>query len=522
MIRDMLLTLLAFLAPAPLSAASWMQAGPALPRTVASDVRMTDAVRLPPVFWAERDTADVLYRRARDLMSTGRHAEAAEAFRSIVSRHPESEYAADAPYWEAFNLYRLGAEDPLRRALQALERQAEVYPDASSRRNGEARALETRIRGQLADRGDEAAARAVRETAQAQTCGDQDLETRTAALNALVQIGSGEAIPILREVLARGDACGLVLRRRVPHLLSRLGEPEATDLLLGIARSDADSETRESAIAYLGGLGSTEATDLLIEIARSNEDTEIRAGALSALGRVGGGRYDVVRVAGGGSVRVVRGVVVAPGSANVTTRLRTRSVEAASERGSVGGVAPADEDPRILQLFREVAADTSSPLELRRTAVEQLGRRDPDDLVPFLGDIFRMAPELREHIVNAVGRSGRADAMEWLLSVAADASVEEGVRQSAVHRAGLREDEAGAYLSLYPRLELASLKKSFLMGLASRDESAAVDLLIRVAREEDDPEIRQSAIYWLGRSGDARAAGVLREIIGGTGDGTGA
>ena len=93
---------------------------------------------VPPASWMPADTADSLYRLARQALNRGRYAQAAEQFRAISARFPESAYAADALYWEAFALLRMCGSRNLERALAALDRQAERYPDAATRGDAEA------------------------------------------------------------------------------------------------------------------------------------------------------------------------------------------------------------------------------------------------------------------------------------------------------------------------------------------------------------------------------------------------
>lgn len=78
-------------------------------------------------------------------------------------RYPRSGYAADALYWEAFALYRLGGENDLRTALGRLETQKARFPKAGT--SGDAVTLTTRIQGELARRGDAEAAATVTATA---------------------------------------------------------------------------------------------------------------------------------------------------------------------------------------------------------------------------------------------------------------------------------------------------------------------------------------------------------------------
>ncbi len=82
--------------------------------------------------------------------------QAAELFAQVPARFPRSGYAADAYYWRAFSLYRVGGTPQLRAALAALDTQRERFPKAATK--GDAKALASRIQGELARQGDPAAA----------------------------------------------------------------------------------------------------------------------------------------------------------------------------------------------------------------------------------------------------------------------------------------------------------------------------------------------------------------------------
>lgn len=458
-----------------------------------------EARSLPPAPWAPADTADALYRRARELMSDGQHREAAEIFRTIWSQHGSSEYASDAPYWEAFNLYRAGGEPNLRRALESLRVQAGRFASATTVRNGEARTLETRIQGMLAETGDEAAARAVSvlaETAvvavsqaresvarsqavqsatrarleQARSvterrreelppgCDEEEVEIKRAALNALVGMGPTHAVPVFRDVVESDDPCAAVLRRSVPILLARSGmrSEEAIGLLLELARSQ-DEEVAGRALTYLGQTDDPRALAYLEEVAVSGS-VERRSRALSGLARSGG--------------------------------------------------------PEAARVFRTVAADRSAPEDLRASAITHLTRMDDGPPLGFFRELYANDPALRVRVVRAARGLDDPAVLPWLLEVAADEGAEEDVRKAALYAAGRRDDGLDRLLALYPRLP-PSLKGYFIYSVSSRDEPEALDFIIEVARSEEDPDLRKTAIQWLGRSRDPRAVQVLREIIGG-------
>lgn len=52
----------------------------------------------------------------------------------------------------------------------------------------------------------------------------------------------------------------------------------------------------------------------------------------------------------------------------------------------------------------------------------------------------------------------------------------------------------------------------FVLSQRARDPQA-VDVLMKIAKEEKDPEIRKQAIFWLGQSRDPRASKFLLELI---------
>ena len=39
------------------------------------------------------------------------------------------------------------------------------------------------------------------------------------------------------------------------------------------------------------------------------------------------------------------------------------------------------------------------------------------------------------------------------------------------------------------------------------------DKMLEIARSEEDPELREHAIFWIGQSGDPRAQDVLMEVL---------
>ncbi|NIP83349.1 MAG: hypothetical protein GWM90_30630, partial [Gemmatimonadetes bacterium] len=338
-----------------------------------------------PAAWSQQDPADSLYRAARSAMNQGSHERAADLFHRIWDRYPRSAYAPDAPYWEAFNRYRLGDTSELRRALELLDLQEDRYEGASTRENGDALSLRTRIRGMLARRGDETSARTIVAAANelaglgarigaevaarmeivaeemaargeimaeelaamaehgvaigaamGGSLGTEDLpqecreqaETQLAALNALLHMNSERAMPVLKKVMERRDACSAPLRRRAVFLIADKQSPESVDILLAAASDDPDVEVRRQAVFWLSEVDDPRAVEALETFLTTSDDDKIRERAIFALSQ--------------------------------------------------------HDSPRARQILRRVARDESVPFRLRSKAVFWLGTEGRPEDVEFL------------------------------------------------------------------------------------------------------------------------------------------
>lgn len=57
------------------------------------------------------------------------------------------------------------------------------------------------------------------------------------------------------------------------------------------------------------------------------------------------------------------------------------------------------------------------------------------------------------------------------------------------------------------------VRKQAIFALSQRSSDEAVPALIRIARTNDDPELRRTALFWLGQSEDPRAVTLFEEIL---------
>lgn len=275
----------------------------------------------PRAPWAADDPADSLYRLARQTLNSGEYRKAAQLFAQITRQYPTSQYRADAAYWRAFALYRIGGIADLHEALQALDsagtrastadakarasanqmkmamamatptakpdgaRAMTFYLDARRSSDREAAVLATRIRGALAARGDATAAAQIARTADSSgtSCDDEDAQLRVEALNALVQMDPKNAEPAVAKVLARRDTCSAPLRRGALGLIARTDDAHSTDLLISAAKSDPSLEVRAEAIRLLGRAPDDHATEALVGFATSSDKPPLQRIAVRSL-----------------------------------------------------------------------------------------------------------------------------------------------------------------------------------------------------------------------------------------------
>ncbi|HET6616869.1 MAG TPA: HEAT repeat domain-containing protein [Gemmatimonadota bacterium] len=422
---------------------------------------------MPPAVHLYGDPADSLYQQARDALARGDNREAARLFRRIVDEEPDSEYAPDALYWQAFALYRVGGNETMREALAALDLQRQRYPDAATR--GDADALAVRIRGVLARGGDADAAQHVYEAAgEAETdyegegdCPDEESDVRVAALNALMEMDAERALPVLEKVLARRDACSATLRRKAVFIVADGESPRAIDILLEVARTDPDAETRGQAVFWLSEVDDPRAVDALEHILQESQDNDIREKALFAL----------------------------------------------SENG----------DERAGQILRRYALDANESEDIREKALFWLAEREGGGDVAFLRELYaRVESEsLKEKVLFAASESDDPESIEWLFEVARDPSQSVELRKQALFWAGESDlpTVEPRLLGLYEDMTDPEIKNQLLFVYSELDTPDAIDKLFAIARDDRDPELRKQALFWLGESDDPRVPGFLEELI---------
>jgi HEAT repeat protein len=445
---------------------------------------------LPPAATLQGDPADSVYRAARAALDRRDYRQAAELFAQVPARFPRSGYAADAYYWRAFSLYRVGGTPQLRAALAALDTQRERFPKAATK--GDAKALASRIQGELARQGDPTAAAVVTEAAvdagrtppvpptpptlalapsppqppvpptppgDDDRCADDDDDTKVAALNALQQMDDERARPILQRVLARRDPASVCLRRKAVFLIAQESSSGTEDILLETARSDPDHEVREQAVFWLSQVGTDKAVGALDSILRTSKDPALQEKAVFAL----------------------------------------------SQHGSA----------RAFKALRAYAERPDLSVDLREKTIFWIGQSGGAENEAYLKALYGRLTEvsLREKVLFSVSQAGGQENARWLLGIAKDTRQPLELRKRALFWAGQSDASMADLTALYASTPDREMREQLIFVYSQRDEPAAVDKLLDIAKREPDVELRKKALFWLGQSDDPRAAKALQDII---------
>ena len=413
----------------------------------------------PPKSWNQADPADSVYRLAREALNRGEYRRAAQLFGDITQKYPNSVYAADARYWKAFALYRIGSTSDLRDALNVLQDSGRSYRQASLQ--SDAPVLATRIRGALAAKGDADAKRAVNDAATQPggACDNEDLAVRVEALNSLGKTDPESTTPILRRLLARRDDCSVRLRRAALYLLGRRTDEEALNLVIGSARNDPDVRVRSEALRFLAAMPGDQAISTIEEMARTPGNEELQRAAVAALGR--------------------------------------------------------SDSPRARQSLRAIIEKADLNENLRITALNSIDAEHVSDNGAYIRSIYPRleTPRLKAAAIQSVARVGGNDNDQWLLTVVRNQNEPSDVRAMALRYAGRSTIPMGDLAKMYDVAGDRPLREQLISLYSRRPEPEATDKLIEIARTGTDPDMRRYAISALSRKNDPRTRKLLLEII---------
>jgi len=416
------------------------------------------AVALAVAGYALADEEAELQRQAaREALNQARYEEAAQMLAEIYEREHELQEAGNDLYWQAFARYRLRRTEELKVAAELLTLQQEKYRESETIHEGEA--LLARLYAELAERGEVHAAREVHELSEDEMRRE---ETRVAALEGLMRMNPDKAMPILEDIITGEKETTPAFRRHAVFLLCRTDDERSEDLLIDLMNTSDDPEMLTDVIMCLSMKDSDRAIDAIVDLFERSDNPEIDEAAMFAIGRHGGDQaFEML-------ASIVR-------DKNAESEMRAQAMLALSHTGRDDEVA-------------DIAVDilrNESDRQMLEMALMTLGRLEGD--VP-------------DQIFNELIANPEAD---------------DELRAHALFMAARRNDLSVDFLmNVYKKAEGRELKMQVCHVITQLgDQEAGLDALIRIARTETDPEIKQNAVFWIGQFDDERAAEFLLEVL---------
>jgi HEAT repeat protein len=307
-------------------------------------------------------------------------------------------------------------------------------------------------------------------------------------------------VPLLERA---GDKSRVLL----PAVLADAGDviPKLTSLARDGSRIQ---ETRRQAIQWMGLLGDARVVPTLVSFARSggaspagediDEDDEARGmkglatGAMAALSFLdnGVGVPALIGISRSGT----------PGA-----------------RGSAAFWLGQSGDPRAVAELHGIIENTNEDQRVRVQAIFSLAHGDNTRETEFayLRGIYPrlQSDKLKEAVLQGMGEDHSAGSA-WLIDRARDGRESLNIRKSALFWAGQRELTPTKDLVAFYRSATGSeLREHAVFVLSQRQDDAALNELMRIAREDSDRHMRARALFWLGQKDDPRVAKLIGDRL---------
>ena len=416
----------------------------------------------PRPAWAQGDPADSVYRLAREAFNRYDYSKAATLFNDLVTKYPNSRYASDASYYEAFARYRVGTVDQLRLALKALDGSTtRDYPLNS--RKSDVPALRARILSALSTRGERGADEQLK-AIYAQypaLCDQEQIQVKSQVLNSMYQSDPEGTMPLIRKQLETRDACSADLRRTAVFLLANRPDEQKTALIAQVAKNDTVRDVRRQAIDVLARMPGDLAISTLMELMKDG-DEQIQSAAVRALMR--------------------------------------------------------SDNPKARAAMRSLIERKESPERQRVDAIQSYNSDNTTaDDATYLRSLYgrEQSERVKEAIINALGHTGTEDNVSFLLAIAKNSNESSSLRSSALNRISRMNLSVDDLSKLYDASDSRTMRRSLVYALGNRSEPAAVTKLLEIVKLSTDPEVKASAISVLINKKDPEINKKLAALIGG-------
>ena len=193
-----------------------------------------------------------------------------------------------------------------------------------------------------------------------------------------------------------------------------------------------------------------------------------------------------------------------------------RDGQAWSRRGAVFWLGQSG-DPRALAVLHTIIENPKETDALRSRAIFSLSHGDsiPEGEFAYLRNIYPRltSTRLKEAILMGMAEE-RSESGGWLIEKAGDRSESLESRKKAIFWAGQRRATPTKDLAdFYRTTSEAELREHTIFVLSQRDDPAALDELLRIARDDSDKRMRGKAMFWLAQKDDPRVAKLISDRV---------
>lgn len=333
-----------------------------------------------------------------------------------------------------------------------------------------------------------------------------DWARTSARVTDLGTVPSSEAATYFFELVPRLEGRANKARFLLPAVLA--ADAGTVTRLISLARNASRTEdTRREAIQWIGLLGDASVIPTLVGFARQ--------------GGAGSRGGDIDNEQGPGSEGLGTAAIAAlsflENGVGVPALIDLARNGAPAIRQSAVFWLGQSGDPRATATLHAVIENTKEDDRIRAHAIFSLAHGDniPEREYAYLRGLFpRLSPErLKESVIQGVAQD-ESSGSSWLLEKARDRGESMKIRMSAVFWAGQgKSTPTKDLVAFYRAVSESDLREHAIFVLSQRDDDAALNELLRIAKEDSDRRMRGRALFWLGQKDDPRVANLIGERL---------
>ena len=336
------------------------------------------------------------------------------------------------------------------------------------------------------------------------------MSQRKAAIQALANLGTPEAVAALKEALTSGSDA---LRVAVAESLGECTSPDCAAMLLGLL-NDPNQAVIQAAIRGLAQLGSPEAVTALTQMLNDPlRSSDLRSEAATGLGNITGpgamaaltqaaltlGDEDLVtqvlNAIGGRDFSETQSFFQQYMGSAVSSDLRVAAIESLWQ-------AKGDPSAFLAGYLSDSDSAVRASAAWAMSATDANGNAGPQLLASLQGE---QDPEVRQRIYQALGNQQTFDTSAALALVQRETDPTARVAGMDLLASTLRNNPTPEVQAYFNQTAVPSLENTALTGETSYDRMAAVIALVRastppamvalqdLAQQATDPKVQQSA-----------------------------